>query len=214
MPLPLKRIRKRAIRWLEATATHDEIYDAAYYHSLVDPTMERSATVMATSIVRDLSPLTAVDVGCGTGLLLLALRRLGVSASGLEHSAAAIQICKRRGIDVRELDIETGSTPELVADIAVSTEVAEHLPASCADRFVQLLCELAPTVILTAAEPSGETGTDHVNEQPQQYWIQKFAARGYTFNETMSRSWRGNWRQQGVAGCFWSTVMVLRRDFQ
>ena len=51
------------------------------------------------------------------------------------------------------LDITRDPPPAGRADVAVSTEVAEHLPESAADRFVELLTALAPVAVVTAALP-------------------------------------------------------------
>ena len=75
---PLKRV-------LERTAGHDEIYDANYYNH-VDNVMNESNEVIANSIVSTFGPKAILDVGCGTGALLMALTRRGVKTSGLEYS--------------------------------------------------------------------------------------------------------------------------------
>jgi SAM-dependent methyltransferase len=209
-PGPLKSLKRRVVAAFERDAAHDEIYDLAYYNKFVEPIMRISARPMARSILRDLDPRTVVDVGCGTGVLLEELRSIGkIDVLGLELADAAISICARRGLVVRKFDLERDPPPELHSDVAVSTEVAEHLPASCADRFVELLSGIADAVVLTAATPS-QGGTDHVNEQPNAYWIDKFDARGRRFDQPLSRKWRSEWERAGVAACFWSSVMVFR----
>jgi len=61
-------------------------------------------------------------------------------------------------------------------DLAVSLEVAEHLPASCAEAFVESLTNLAPVVFFSAAVPF-QGGTTHVNEQwPEYGWISSAVA--------------------------------------
>src|SRR5690606_11269946 len=63
-------------------------------------------------------------------------------------------------------------------DLAMSLEVAEHLPAAAADSFVSLLTSTADCVFFSAAIP-GQGGVSHLNEQPHRYWAEKFARRGY-----------------------------------
>lgn len=208
MPRPARKLKIAAVRSLARGARHDEIYDGEYYQRLVEPTMADSCRAMADSIVRDLDPRRVIDLGCGTGLLLLALREAGIAATGLELSAAALRICRTRGLNVIAFDIEQDAPPPIEADIAISTEVAEHLPASCAERFVDLLCSMAPRVVFTAAEPSIGS-TDHVNEQPTSYWIEKFARRGRAPDEAMTQRWRSEWKRRGVAPCFHSSLMVF-----
>jgi hypothetical protein len=63
-------------------------------------------------------------------------------------------------------------------DLAVSLEVAEHLPAAAAPAFVTWLVSAAPVVLLSAAIP-GQGGVNHLNEQWPGYWAEQFGARGY-----------------------------------
>jgi cyclopropane fatty-acyl-phospholipid synthase-like methyltransferase len=196
---------------LEKTADHDAIYDEKYYEK-VDSDMEISAGIMSMSIFDQFHPGAVIDVGCGTGSLLLALRDLGVRAKGIEHSRAALKLCHERGLDVAHHDLESNDRFEEKSDVVTSTEVAEHLPKRFADRYVDLLCTTAPVVVITAATP-GQRGTDHVNEQPHEYWIEKFQQRDFRFEDQITATWRASWREKGVANCYCSNVLVFtKRD--
>lgn len=63
-------------------------------------------------------------------------------------------------------------------DLALCIEVAEHLPPDRADYLVDLLTSSADTVFFSAAHP-GQGGTLHLNEQPREWWLEKFRARGF-----------------------------------
>ena len=210
-PRIVRRLRRKIIRLLESTAKHDEIYDQEYYRSIVEPTMELSAEVIAESIASDLSPESAVDLGCGTGLLLFHLQKHGIDVQGFDYSSAALAMCDARGMCVQKFDIENDHMPDLRVDLVLSTEVAEHLPESVSDRYIKILMSLSETVFLTAATPS-DAGTDHVNEQPNEYWIEKFESQGYMFDRVLSFKWRNQWRGQGVAGCFANSAMIFRKQ--
>jgi SAM-dependent methyltransferase len=209
-PGPLKRLRAKTIQAMERGATHEEMYDADYYAKYVDPGMGESVGAISSSIMERFSPQTAVDVGCGTGRLLVALRERGVRVQGMEYSQAACKICEERGLKVYRVDLEKDAIPPLKADVVVSTEVAEHLPERCANHFVDVLCGISSTVVLTAATP-GQGGTDHVNEQPHEYWIEKFRGRGYEYLEADTLAWRRRWKDAGALGCYYSNVMLFRR---
>jgi SAM-dependent methyltransferase len=173
--------------------------------------MRQSATIMARTIVDSFHPLTVVDVGCGTGHLLVSLRALGVRGIGLERSPTALLACRHRGLDVRKFDLESAENFSEHADIVVSTEVAEHLPAQFADHFIDLLANIARVVILTAATP-GQGGTDHVNEQPNGYWIEKFRQRAFRFEERLTHRWRNEWVEKQVTTWYWANLMVFSRE--
>lgn len=201
---------KRLRCWLAGRAvTHDDLYDAAYYQ-FMDREARKSAPTIAATIVRELHPRTLIDVGCGTGALLAAVRDLGIDVRGFEYSSAALQMCRERGLNVTPFDLEADSpaTPETF-DVATSLEVAEHLPERLADRFVDLVVSLAPTTVFTAATP-GQGGQDHVNEQPHAYWIAKFVARGRIYDEPASLAWRKHFRESKTATWYAENLMLFR----
>jgi len=210
-PGRLNRARAWFIRQLERTARHDEIYDATYYAKYIEPEMARSVEVIADSIVSAMSPSTAVDIGCGTGGLLQALRQRGVQCTGFEYSVAAIDVCRERALDVHRFDIEHDPFPGTRADVVVSTEVAEHLPERCARKYVELLTRTSNTCVITAAIP-GQGGTDHVNEQPNEYWIERFEDRDYRYDREVTFRWRREWPERHVSSHFAGNVMVFRND--
>jgi hypothetical protein len=89
-------------------------------------------------------------------------------------------------------------------------EVAEHLPASVAGSFVALLCRAAHAVVFTAAVP-GQGGSDHVNEQPREYWIARFDARGFAYDGDRTERWREQWRGAGVCRWYHENLMIFIR---
>lgn len=201
-------LRYRIVSRLERRAETDEIYDAYYYDEDVDPLMLSSADAIAASLEREFKPAFAIDVGCGTGALIASLEQIGVRCLGLDHARAALQRCRERGVDARRFDIEQDPLPAERADLVLSTEVAEHLPESSADRFVALLTTLAPIAVVTAALP-GSRGKDHVNEQPNDYWIAKFSARRFTYERELTMRLRDEWPADGVAETFFRSLMVF-----
>lgn len=202
----------RSVLKLKAMLGHDLIYGSDYYANTVEGPARRSAGTMSSSIVSDLAPKTVVDVGCGTGALLEALRDRGCEVFGFEYSKAGLEYCRSRHLDVEVFDLESDVLrSDRTFDVAISVEVAEHLPERVADRYVDLLARLAPTIVFTAAPP-GQGGIDHVNEQPPGYWIHKFQQRGLEHNRELSDKWRERWKADGdVETWYCQNLMVFRR---
>ncbi len=190
--------------------SHDDIYGDEYYRS-AELLAESSATPIAQSVIRDLAPRTVLDVGCGSGALLAALAARGIDVTGLENSEAALTYCRNRGLCVCKFDLRATRLPPMMShfDLVVSMEVGEHLPQRIADRFVDLLTRYANTVVFTAATP-GQGGTDHVNEQPHEYWIDKFAKRWFEYASEQSLAWRMEWERQGTAPWYSRNLMLFR----
>ena len=84
---------------------------------------------------------------------------------------------------------------------------AGRYPVSVSD----LLASIARVVILTAATP-GQGGTDHVNEQPNGYWIDKFRQRAFRFEERLTHRWRNEWVEKQVTTWYWANLMVFSRE--
>jgi SAM-dependent methyltransferase len=202
------RIRNIALHMIRA---HDSVYDQDYYDRDVELPAVQSAAVMAKSIVECFQPKTLIDVGCGTGALLEAFRNLNCQVLGLEYSEAGLAYCKRRQLSVRKFNIENDDLDGERFDAAVSFEVAEHISPWSADKFVDLLCNLSPLVVMSAATP-GQGGLDHVNEQPHSYWIGKFERRGYAEDKKNSDRLTAEWKSANTAHWYYSNVMVFIRQ--
>jgi SAM-dependent methyltransferase len=209
--LPALNSTKKCIANLSGQVDpHNRIYNDTYY-VVIEKHAQMAQRAVAQSILTDFQPGSVLDVGCGTGAFLAELQARGVQVMGLEHSEAALVICRRKGLRVVDCDLENDAFAlREVFDVAVSTEVAEHLPASCADRYVDLLCQAAPWIVFTAATP-GQAGQDHVNEQPNDYWIARFAARGCRFDEERALQWRTDWRRQSVPDFYFKNLMIFQR---
>jgi SAM-dependent methyltransferase len=193
-------------------AGRDDVYNAKYY-AYVDEHATRSAPTIASSIVDAFHPSKVVDVGCGTGALLAEFRKCGVSGIGLEYSASALEICRSRGLDVRQFDIESASErSDESCDVVTCFEVAEHLHADFADTLVSMLTSMSKCVVFTAAVPGQGGGADHVNEQPHEYWIEKFRIFSFRIDSELSAEWRTRWQEQGVASFYSNNVMVFYRE--
>lgn len=190
---------------------HDSIYNEDYYRDVVEATSVSSAPVMASSMVRLFSPKTVVDVGCGSGALLVEFRKLSCRVFGLEYSDAGLGYCRKRLLPVRKFNIAHERIKDEQYELVVSFEVAEHLAPWIADRYVDLLTALSPLVIMSAATP-GQGGTDHVNEQPRSYWVNKFAERGYHFDQVNAKVLATEWQTAKTATWYFMNVMVFRRS--
>lgn len=141
----------------------------------------RSAGLVAPLILEVFPIQSLVDVGCGNGVWLSMFQKHGIlNLSGYDASALVPEdYLVDQKIITSGCDFTSDSfVIDQQVDLAMSLEVAEHLPASAAEKFVSILVQAAPIVIFSAAYP-GQTGVDHFNEQPPWYWREKFERRGY-----------------------------------
>jgi hypothetical protein len=154
------------------------IYDRAYYNYINAGSL-RSAEVLLPIVTCHFNVRSVADFGAGQGAWLSAWQRLGVSdITALDggyvdrdallvprESFVPADLCQK---------VRLGRTFDLVQ----SLEVAEHLPPSAAEQFVDNLVAHSSVVLFSAAV-HGQGGEHHVNERPYGYWRRLFSERGY-----------------------------------
>jgi SAM-dependent methyltransferase len=144
-------------------------------------------------------PKRVIDFGCGNGFIISELKKRGASVLGIEGSINALKYMpKNIKTDVKIMDITQLHNLGRF-DLVISSEVAEHLPEEKAQIFITNLTNHASSIIyFTAAEP-GQGGVDHINEQPHEYWIEKFNLNGFIFLKDKSKELRNylqkTWKQ-------------------
>nr|WP_137677585.1 bifunctional 2-polyprenyl-6-hydroxyphenol methylase/3-demethylubiquinol 3-O-methyltransferase UbiG [Parerythrobacter lutipelagi] len=107
--------------------------------------------------VRPLAGKSALDVGCGAGLLCEPLARLGADVTGVdaapENVAAAAAHAEGAGLDIRYMAGEIGSLDIGQFDLVTSMEVIEHVADKRA--FVAALADrLAPGGLMVLSTPN------------------------------------------------------------
>ena len=152
------------------------IYDNPYFDALRDGSL-RSARVVVPIVLELVQTQSVIDVGCGSGAWLCAFKENGVrTVRGLDNTHYSKLL-----IDPSEFDEVNLEQPFKIGrqyDLAVSLEVAEHLPSRVSRNFVASLTALAPVILFSAAIP-GQGGTHHINEQWPSYWQVLFREQGY-----------------------------------
>ena len=165
-------------------------YDAGFFAEQKRGSV-KSAEVVVPVIVKLLPKIeSALDVGCGIGAWLRALRDrnvadlTGVDGPWVPEGSLLIegnQFCARDLTQPIELSRRF--------DLVICLEVAEHLPATVADRLVGSLCAHGDVVLFSAAIP-GQGGTGHINEQWPEYWVGRFRREGMAvFDVLRPRFW-------------------------
>jgi predicted O-linked N-acetylglucosamine transferase (SPINDLY family)/SAM-dependent methyltransferase len=163
----------------QSTATTS--YDHEFYETIQAGSRASAQVVlpMVLELLHPNVPQSVVDVGCGVGTWLAIFHELGVQEylgfDGDYVDQNQLQIPPKR---FKAWDLKQPLPTEQKFDIAMSLEVAEHLPEACAANFVRSLVQLAPVVLFSAAIPL-QGGVDHINEQWPQYWVSLFKDQGY-----------------------------------
>ncbi len=151
-----------------------------YVHS-EDVHNTRAAEIVLPILFEYVQPQSILDVGCGTGTWLKVFNDMGISdftgVDGNYVDRSMLQIAEERFV---AHDLTKPLNLGRIFDLAVSLEVAEHLPESAADVFVASLTKHSKTILFSAAIP-GQGGQNHLNEQWPAYWQEKFRRYGYEY---------------------------------
>ncbi|MFC4254178.1 bifunctional 2-polyprenyl-6-hydroxyphenol methylase/3-demethylubiquinol 3-O-methyltransferase UbiG [Altererythrobacter xixiisoli] len=107
--------------------------------------------------LKPLAGKSALDVGCGAGLLCEPLARLGGDVTGIdaapENAQAAAAHAEGAGLDIRYIAGEVGAQDIGTFDLVTSMEVIEHV-ADKADFVAALRARLAPGGLMILSTPN------------------------------------------------------------
>lgn len=127
---------------------------------------------------------SVVEFGSAGGWFLRAFQDEFIEAYGLEGTLAGCTECIERGIDgnyIWRVDFRHGITLKKRYDIALCSEVAEHVEAPFAGTLVRSLVNASDLVWFSSEPPNtNRPHLHHCNEQPLEYWINLFDFFGYS----------------------------------
>lgn len=156
----------------------DHTYNGNFY-TYIDAGSRRSAAAVAALLLPQMKIDSLLDVGAGHGAWAAEWLASGVTdviaVDGDYVSREQLAVPASRFI---AHDLSTELDLKRRFDLVQSLEVAEHLPGAKAELFAQNLARHGDVILFSAAVPH-QGGEHHVNEQPPQYWREKFAALGY-----------------------------------
>jgi methyltransferase family protein len=152
-------------------------YNSEFYNSHSDGSLN-SALVILGLLWKFYQPESLVDFGCGKGTWLYAAKLLGSKKlKGYDGEWVKDQIIDKQ-IDFTPIDLEDIKIVPQKYDLAISVEVAEHLSKGSEIELIKALCN-SSDIILFSAAVENQGGTNHINENPQSYWINLFEKEGF-----------------------------------
>lgn len=170
-----------------------------------------SAREIVPLVMELIQPKSVVDIGCGTGAWLSVFREnavddiYGLDGNWVDQDMLFIPADRFSKVDLK--------IPIHVArqfDLAMSLEVAEHIPADRAGEFVDSLTQLGPVILFSAAIP-GQGGTHHVNEQWPDYWVRLFHERGFAVIDCIRKK---VWQNDRVEWWYAQNLLLFVRPDQ
>ena len=162
--------------------SHDTVYGSDYYINRDNKRALADAEQFAQVVIDRCSPSSVLELGCGTGTLLYPYRKRGINVHGVDLSRTAQKTSALSGSEFEIYDLTQPYASDREYDLVLCVEVLEHIPKDSAETIVESICTAGDTAVVTAAPP-GQGGTHHVNEQPKEYWIEKFEAHSMEYDE-------------------------------
>jgi len=104
-------------------------------------------------------------------------------------------------------DLTTDLEVKRQFDLAICLEVCEHLPKMKSVKVVDFLVKSAPAVLFSAAIP-GQGGVNHVNEQWQSFWVERFREKNYVAVDILRPLF---WRNPEVAYWYAQNIFLFVR---
>ncbi|MGA3068272.1 MAG: class I SAM-dependent methyltransferase [Tepidisphaeraceae bacterium] len=187
-------LRNRQYWWFELQFPHsfelfdlDPFYEDIYFENdHVFPDVIKQYVDSVLDYGRRLTgrPVTSVlEVGSGGGWFTREFLNRGIDLVAIEGSRAGIAKSTERGVPSDRLVHHDLRRPIQLGrrfDVAVCTEVAEHLECPFSGQLVQTLVDHSD-VIWFSFEPPGtnEAHYHHCNEQPAKFWLNLFKFHDY-----------------------------------
>lgn len=131
-----------------------------------------------------LAPKTFLDIGCGLGgMVELADKKYGMDALGIDGDHT---INRYNNDKFLIHDFQTGPVKlDKRYDFGWSVEFVEHVYEKYIPHYITAF-QACNVVLLTYAPPGWE-GHHHVNLQEKDYWINKMAEYGLTYNADLTK---------------------------
>jgi SAM-dependent methyltransferase len=152
-------------------------YDSDFYRFLASFATRSAEHVVP--LLNGLVPISSVaDFGCGRGAWLSVWQKAGAAVIGIDGPYVGSEDLMIPPDRFCAADLSQPIHMGRRFDLVQSLEVAEHLPSDRAAGFIRTLTDHSSLVMFSAAVP-GQGGEHHLNEQPLEYWRDRFRAQGY-----------------------------------
>ncbi len=179
------------------------VYNEEFYKAQIDESM-KSAQHVIPALFRRYKPNSVIDIGCGMGCWLKTCLDQGATdIQGFDGDYVNRDRLLIPADRFRPTDVSQRLPITRRYDLAITLEVAEHLPQESAEGFVEDLTKLSDVILFSAAIPL-QGGTGHVNENWPEYWGILFRRLGYVPLDFLRQEL---WQEHAV--CWWYRQNVL-----
>ena len=180
-----------------------DLYDENFYRGQKDISYLAASNILPV-VTKFVRPKNVIDVGCGVGTWLKVWQDLGANVFGVDGDYV-----DRSQLFIEEKYFHPANLEERIKlnkkfDLVQTLEVAEHLTPERADSFVEDLTNLGDVILFSAAI-LGQSGTNHINEQMQSYWAEKFLRHNYVCIDCIRSQ---VWNNEQILSCYRQNIFI------
>ena len=177
-------------------------YSKKFYRT-IETGSQYGAEQIIPLLLQFIQPKSVVDVGCGIGTWLSVFKKKGIGdIIGIDGDYVDRTMLHIPDENFLTSDLEKPVILNRKFDLVISVEVGEHLPSDRAPVYVKSLVDLGPVILFSAAIPY-QGGTQHINEQWPDYWMELFGKHRYVVVDAIrKRIWNDDridwWYRQNM----------------
>jgi SAM-dependent methyltransferase len=135
-------------------------------------------------------PASYLDVGCGTGAMVGAVKRMGADAQGVD-----LLVPDDRTPYLFQVDVAQPFDLGRAFDLVTCIEVAEHIPEQATDVFLDNVSRHlgSPGIFVLSAAGPGQGGENHKFLRPGYWWRTELHNRQIAYREDYTMRLRLVW---------------------
>lgn len=154
---------------------------------------------------------TILDIGCGMGLYIQELQKLGKDVIGCDNSVYGIKKAPQE-IIVFYADVTKPIFLNKKFDIVLCFEVAEHIKKKDSKQLIDNCTNHSDTILFTAA-PKGQGGVGHINEQSFEYWKNLFHLKNFQYYYDLSEKIKQEMKSNNVVEWIANNFMSFHKTY-
>lgn len=172
------------------TNTIPQTYNQDFFKKRQDWRADYEA--IANWVAKNVAGTLIGDIGCGNGYMIARLNTLGKKVWGVDAAENLDQVvdkAARKYVTKADLTQDQKFTK---SDAILCFDVADRIDKKYADTLVKNIVSANPKIILFTASKPGQAGIHHINLQPREYWLEKFAKYGYYLDAVLNEAFKAD----------------------
>jgi SAM-dependent methyltransferase len=154
------------------------------------------------------------DFGCGCGWFLYYFKKNYkiLNLVGIEPNLNILNFVDET---IRDKIIHHDLTNEIDLkrkfDLCMSIEVLEHIEEKYANIALKNIIDHSKNLIVFSAAYPDQGGNGHINEQPYEYWEEKFNKYSFFQDKEKTKEFRNFLKKRNANKWYWKNISILKR---